>query len=144
MSELLVLRILLLAAELAGASMLVMAIAWLASFRQTASARHLVWACAFGALIALPLAVALVPGSIVLSLPAPDAPAVAAVPLEASAGAISQPQPEPFHLTPGDARAIALIAKLGIGRFSDHSFAALSPPFFCARAAPRQHRQSVR
>jgi beta-lactamase regulating signal transducer with metallopeptidase domain/ElaB/YqjD/DUF883 family membrane-anchored ribosome-binding protein len=114
MSELLVLRILLLAAELAGASMLVMAIAWLASFRQTASARHLVWACAFGALIALPLAVALVPGSIVLSLPAPDAPAVAAVPLEASAGAISQPQPEPFHLTPGDA-AIALIAVWALG-----------------------------
>ncbi|HEX3673724.1 MAG TPA: M56 family metallopeptidase [Rhizomicrobium sp.] len=116
MNEFHVLRILLLAADLFGASALIMAAAWLASFRATASARHLVWAAAFGALIALPMAAALVPGNIVLSLPAPDASTVVAVPLEAGIGALSQPQPESFHLTLGDAAA-ALIAVWAFGVF---------------------------
>jgi beta-lactamase regulating signal transducer with metallopeptidase domain/ElaB/YqjD/DUF883 family membrane-anchored ribosome-binding protein len=114
MTEFHALRILLLAADLFGASVLIVAAAWLASFRQTASARHLVWAAAFGALIALPVAAALVPGNIVVSLPAPAA--VVAIPLEASTAAIAQPSPEPFHLTPGDA-AIALIAVWALGVF---------------------------
>ncbi len=99
MSDLQALRILLFVAELAGASTLVVAVAWLASWRKTASARHLVWAGAFGALLALPLIAALMPANFVLSLPVPAAQAAMALPTEMSTAAISQPAPEPFQFT---------------------------------------------
>jgi beta-lactamase regulating signal transducer with metallopeptidase domain/ElaB/YqjD/DUF883 family membrane-anchored ribosome-binding protein len=105
MSTFLALRVLFLAGEMLAVSTLVMALAWLAAFRKTASLRHLVWAAAFGALILLPALDALVPGSFAVSVPEP----AAAVAMDPSAAATVPPAPEslPFDIT--DA-ALVLIA----------------------------------
>ncbi len=58
-----------------GAS-LILGLAWLIARQGSASQRHFVWACAFVAMLALPLAAALVPAHIVFHLPA--APVAAA------------------------------------------------------------------
>jgi beta-lactamase regulating signal transducer with metallopeptidase domain len=99
-------RILLFAGEAFAASTLVMALAWLASSRRTASLRHLVWVAAFGAMVLLPLLAGAVPGRFVLSLPAPET----AAPVALSVAELTPPPaPETFHLGIADA-AFALLA----------------------------------
>jgi len=106
MNTILAMRVVLFAGELLAASSLIVALAWLASFRDSASRRHLVWVGAFGTLVLLPVLAVLVPGSIVLSLPAPT---VVPVAVDMSAVTISAPAPQAFHFGLEDA-ATALIA----------------------------------
>jgi len=105
MNTFLAMRVVLFSGELLAASSLILALAWLASFRDSASRRHLVWVGAFGALVLLPVLAVIVPGSIVFSLPAPT---VVPVALDMSAIAISAPAPQTFHFGLEDA-ATALI-----------------------------------
>lgn len=71
MSDFDAMRALLVAGELFAISSLILAAAWLASREKAASFRHLIWSAAFASLVLLPVLVALLPGSIVLSVPAP-------------------------------------------------------------------------
>ena len=61
MNSFLALRQLLTVGDLFAASALIMALAWLAPYRKTASLRHLAWVAGFGALLLLPLLLAIVP-----------------------------------------------------------------------------------
>ncbi|HEY2069021.1 MAG TPA: M56 family metallopeptidase [Rhizomicrobium sp.] len=114
MSDFGVMRFAMAAAELFVGSSLILALAWLASFRKSASARHLVWTTAFAALLLLPVLFALVPGRFVLSLPAPQTVSlqdtdVAALPAllpgRASEQPVAQPAEQPFQF---DAATITL------------------------------------
>ncbi|HEY1633089.1 MAG TPA: M56 family metallopeptidase [Rhizomicrobium sp.] len=99
MSELLALRVFLVVGELFAASALVMALAWLASFRSTASLRHLIWSAAFGALLLLPALAALLPGRFVLTLPTRIIPAgIPTGPIDVSVLATTAPQPQSFQI----------------------------------------------
>lgn len=80
MSDLDAMRALLFAAELFAGSAVIVTLAWLTSYRQTASARHLVWTAAFAALLALPLLVAVMPSAVLFTLS--SAPVVETMPLE--------------------------------------------------------------
>lgn len=75
MSTLTTLKDLLFAAELMAGATLIPALAWLVANQSRASARHLTWAGAFGALLALPLLLALVPSLTHIMLAPPPAPA---------------------------------------------------------------------
>lgn len=104
MSSFLVLRQLLTVGDLFAASALIMALAWLAPFRKTASLRHLVWVAGFAALLALPLLLLIVPShfSFALAAPVAEAPQMAPMPVETSTitapiVAASLPQPAAFH-----------------------------------------------
>jgi beta-lactamase regulating signal transducer with metallopeptidase domain len=102
-------QIFLFAGAMLVASALLMALAWLAAFARRASLRHLVWAAAFGALIALPALALMVPGAIVLTVspPATLQPPPVAMDLVAATPA-PPPAPEGFVFDLGDV-AIALI-----------------------------------
>jgi beta-lactamase regulating signal transducer with metallopeptidase domain len=100
MSSFLALRFLLTVGDLFAASALIMALAWLAPFRKTASLRHLAWVAAFGALLLLPLLLAIVPSEFNLALAAPAVSVpqmVAAQTIDVPAVAAALPQPESFH-----------------------------------------------
>src|ERR1700677_2622238 len=71
MTSLFALRTLLFAGELLAASLLILALVWVIASPRTASARHLAWAGAFGALLALPALAALLPSMTQILLPAP-------------------------------------------------------------------------
>src|ERR1700743_1770267 len=71
MSSFLVLRQLLTVGDLFAASALIMALAWLAPFRKTASLRHLAWTAGFGAPVLLPVLLTVVPSHVNFTLPAP-------------------------------------------------------------------------
>jgi beta-lactamase regulating signal transducer with metallopeptidase domain len=71
MTSLFALRALLFAGELLAASLLVLALVWLAASPKSASARHLAWAGAFGVLLALPALALLLPSMTQILLPAP-------------------------------------------------------------------------
>jgi beta-lactamase regulating signal transducer with metallopeptidase domain len=109
MSALLSMQVLLFAGEAFAASSLIMMLAWLAAARRTASQRHLVWASAFGALIALPALAAIVPAQIRLSLAAPVMPVTQGFD---TASVASLPEPSGFSI---DAIVFALIALWLIG-----------------------------
>jgi beta-lactamase regulating signal transducer with metallopeptidase domain len=87
MSDFDVMRALLFAAELFAGSAVIVTLAWLTSYRQTASARHLVWTAAFAALLALPLLVAVMPSAVLFTLP--SAPVAEAMPLETGSIAVT-------------------------------------------------------
>jgi beta-lactamase regulating signal transducer with metallopeptidase domain len=121
MNSFLALRQLLIVGDLFAASTLIMALAWLAPFRKMASLRHLAWVAAFGALLVLPLLLAIVPSHIRFALAAPAAtPAIAApqtamVAATMPAVAASLPQAEAFHLDFAMAvRALIAVWLLGV------------------------------
>jgi beta-lactamase regulating signal transducer with metallopeptidase domain len=66
---------LLFAGAMFAGSVLLMVLARLAAFAGRASLRHLIWAAAFGALLALPALALAVPGAIVLTIAPPAQPA---------------------------------------------------------------------
>ena len=108
MSDFLAERVLLFAGEAFAASALAMGLAWLAAFAGRASLRHLIWACAFAVLIALPLAAMVVPGAIVFWVPSPVEQTF--VPMDLSAASVTPPPAEEgFSFGIGHA-ALALIA----------------------------------
>ncbi|HEY8698864.1 MAG TPA: hypothetical protein VIM02_14735, partial [Rhizomicrobium sp.] len=71
MSDLAILRSLLFAGELMLATSLVLGGAWIATSRNSASARHLTWLAAFAVLLILPLLAAIAPSFVQILLPAP-------------------------------------------------------------------------
>ncbi|HWE07655.1 MAG TPA: M56 family metallopeptidase [Rhizomicrobium sp.] len=71
MTELIALRALLFAGELLAGSAVILSFAWGLAAQRSASARHLTWAGAFGALLALPVLMAIFPSAFHLLLPAP-------------------------------------------------------------------------
>jgi beta-lactamase regulating signal transducer with metallopeptidase domain len=102
MSSFLALRQLLTVGDLFAASALIMALAWLAPFRKTASLRHLGWMAGFAALLLLPVLLIVVPShfSFALAAPAPIAAPALEVSQNIAAPAVAEaaPQPTPFHV----------------------------------------------
>src|SRR5580698_10090319 len=108
MNSLLALRALLYVGELFAVSALILTLAWLGVSQKAASARHLSWAGALGATLALPVLMAVVPSTIriLLVLPAEipptptlsDAALVAASPLPAAIGFSIHPSTLAFVL----------------------------------------------
>jgi beta-lactamase regulating signal transducer with metallopeptidase domain len=74
MSDLLSMQVLLWVGESFAASSLIVALAWLAAARNTASQRHLVWFASFVALAALPVLALIVPAQITYMLAGPVIP----------------------------------------------------------------------
>jgi beta-lactamase regulating signal transducer with metallopeptidase domain len=105
MSDFLAQRVLLFAGEAFAASVLAMALAWIAAPAKRASLRHLAFVAGFGALTLLPLLAIVVPGGIVLTVPSAMPPPATSAPMDAIAAA---PVVETFHFGLGDA-AMALI-----------------------------------
>lgn len=68
MNSLFALRTLLFAGDLLAGSTLTLVFAWLATAQRSASARHLLWAAAFGVCLALPLLAAIMPSAIQILL----------------------------------------------------------------------------
>jgi beta-lactamase regulating signal transducer with metallopeptidase domain len=89
MTSLYAMRVLLYGGEAFAAVTLAMGLAWLASNRETASQRHLVWLGAFGALIALPAFALIVPSQLRLSLPVPVIPVTQG--FDASVASLAEP-----------------------------------------------------
>jgi beta-lactamase regulating signal transducer with metallopeptidase domain len=110
MTSLVSMQMLLFAGEAFAASSLIMALAWIAAARKTASQRHLVWVSAFGALIALPALAAVVPAQIRLSLAAPVIPVTQGF----DASVASLPEPSGFSIDASTV-AYALLALWLIG-----------------------------
>jgi beta-lactamase regulating signal transducer with metallopeptidase domain len=73
MSSFFALRALLFAGELLAGSMLIMLLAWAATTQKAASARHLIWTGAFGAVLLLPVLAVAVSSPLRILLPAPQA-----------------------------------------------------------------------
>jgi beta-lactamase regulating signal transducer with metallopeptidase domain len=101
------LRGLLFAGEILAGSALLMAVAWLAAPRKTASTRHLTWAGAFAALLVFPALTAMMPTTIHIMLAAPP-PAIPLTHLVyvADVAALPAPPPPAFSF---DAPTIALL-----------------------------------
>lgn len=101
MTPLFALRTLLFAGELLAGSIIIMALAWALALQKRASARHLAWAGAFGAVLILPLLAAIVPSPLRILLPAPpetipvqslsDAASAATLPTPADSGITVDP-----------------------------------------------------
>ena len=119
MSDFLSERVLLFAGEALAASTLAMALAFFAAFARRASLRHLVWAASFAALVALPLLAAVVPGAVVLAVPAeivapvppPDTIPAAPLPessLERAPAPALAPAPQGFPLDSADAATVLI------------------------------------
>jgi beta-lactamase regulating signal transducer with metallopeptidase domain len=98
MTPLFALRTLLFAGELLAGSMLIMALAWLFASQRRASARHLAWAGAFGAVLILPLLAAVVPSPLRILLPAPPE-AIPVQSLSDAASAATLPAPAGSAIT---------------------------------------------
>jgi beta-lactamase regulating signal transducer with metallopeptidase domain len=98
MTPLFALRSLLFAGELLAGSMLIVALAWLFAWQKRASARHLAWAGAFGALLLLPLLAAIMPSPLRILLPAPSE-AIPVQSLSAAASATTLPAPGDSAIT---------------------------------------------
>ena len=98
MTPLFALRTLLFAGELLAGSMLVMALAWIFAVQKRASARHLAWAGAFGAVLILPLFAAIVPSPLRILLPAPPE-AIPVQSLRDAASAATLPTPPDSGIT---------------------------------------------
>jgi beta-lactamase regulating signal transducer with metallopeptidase domain len=105
MTELFALRALLFAGELLAGSAVILLFAWCLAEQRSASARHLTWAGAFGALLALPVLMAIFPSAFHLLLPAPPRLPVAQSFDVVEMAALPAPQPGGFSL---DAPNIAL------------------------------------
>ena len=73
MSSFFALRALLFGGELLAGSMLIMILAWAAATQKAASARHLIWAGAFGVMLLLPVLAMIVPSPVRILLPASQA-----------------------------------------------------------------------
>lgn len=127
MSSFLALRQLLTVGDLFAASALIMALAWLAPFRKTAGLRHLAWAAGFGALLVLPLLLAVVPShfNFAIAAPAPaiatvaDAPQMAMLPAVHAAhapivAAVLPPAPSPHLDMAAVLRALAAVWLFGV------------------------------
>ena len=71
MSSLFAMHALLFAGEMLAGSTLVMTLAWLAATQNAASARHLTWAGAFGAALALPMLALIIPSPIRILIASP-------------------------------------------------------------------------
>jgi bla regulator protein BlaR1 len=93
MTSLFALRAILFAGELLAASLMILALVWVVASPRTASARHLAWAGAFGALLALPALAALLPSMTQILLPAP-APELPPLPMS-HAALVMAPVPNP-------------------------------------------------
>ena len=101
MTPLFALRTLLFAGELLAGSTIIMSSAWLLASQKRASARHLAWTGAFGAVLILPLLAAIVPSPLRILLPAPpeaipvqslsEAASAATLPLPADSGITLDP-----------------------------------------------------
>jgi beta-lactamase regulating signal transducer with metallopeptidase domain len=98
MTPLFALRSLLFAGELLAGSMLIVALAWLFAWQKRASARHLAWAGAFGALLLLPLLAAIMSSPLRILLPAPSE-AIPVQSLSAAASATTLPAPGDSAIT---------------------------------------------
>ncbi len=106
MSELFALRALLFVGELLAGSAVILSMAWGLAAQRSASARHLTWAGAFGALLALPVLVAIFPSAFHLLLHAPPHLPLAQSLDVVEMAALPAPQPGSFSL---DAPHIALV-----------------------------------
>jgi len=98
MTPLFALRTLLFTGELLAGSMLIMALGWLFGSQKRASARHLAWTGAFGAVLILPLLAATVPSPLRILLPAPPE-AIPVQSLSAAASAATLPAPADSGIT---------------------------------------------
>jgi hypothetical protein len=105
MSELIALRVLLFTGELLAGSAVILSFAWGLAAQRSASARHLTWAGAFGALLALPMLMAIFPSAFHLLLPAPPRLPLAQPFDVVEMAALPAPQPGGFSF---DASNIAL------------------------------------
>ncbi len=119
MSSLFALRALLFGGELFLASSLIMALAWLGSAQKSASARHLTWLGAFGALLALPVLAGIVPSAIRIFLAAPAMPLTQTLPQtlnDAAMTALPAPAASGFSLDPSTiVLALGALWLLGVG-----------------------------
>lgn len=97
MSDLLSMQVLLWMGEAFAASSLIVALAWLAAARKTASQRHLVWLAGFVALAALPVLAIVVPSQFTYRLPGPVIPVTQG--FDPAIVAATAPAPEPAHFT---------------------------------------------
>ncbi len=98
MSSIFAMRALLFAGELLAASALVMALASLMRFRNTASSRHLLWLAAFGVLLLLPALAALLPSLVQFVVPAPVVPAAPSLIATLTALPPADPGPDFFSV----------------------------------------------
>jgi beta-lactamase regulating signal transducer with metallopeptidase domain len=116
MTPLFALRTLLFAGELLAGSMLIMALAWIFASQRRASARHLAWAGAFGAVLILPLLAAIVPSPLRILLPAaPESIPVQSLSDAASAATLAVPVDSGITLSPANiAFALAALWLFGI------------------------------
>ncbi|HWD27814.1 MAG TPA: M56 family metallopeptidase [Rhizomicrobium sp.] len=112
MSDLSMLRAVLFAAELFAGSSLIVVLARLLATRRSASARHMAWSAAFGALLLLPLPMAALPGAFEIALPAPPQAPVAQVVAVSDIVADAAPVPQP---APGFVLDAATIAYGALG-----------------------------
>jgi beta-lactamase regulating signal transducer with metallopeptidase domain len=120
MTPLFALRTLLFAGELLAGSMLIMALGWIFASQRRASARHLSWAGAFGAVLILPLLATIVPSPLRILLPAPpEAIPVQSLSDAASAATLPTPIDSGIALDPTSlALALGALWLLGIAILS--------------------------
>jgi beta-lactamase regulating signal transducer with metallopeptidase domain len=137
MSELIALRVLLFTGELLAGSAVILSLAWGLAAQRSASARHLTWVGAFGALLALPVLVAILPSAFHLLLPAlPRLPL--AQPFDVvEMAALPAPQPGGFSLdAPDIALALGAFWILGVCAAATR----LTVAAFCLSALKRRSR----
>ncbi len=96
MSDSFAFQVLLFAGEMAFASTLIVLLAWLAARGGSASRRHLTWSVAFGALLVLPVLIAVAPGTFVIALAASPPNTFVVPPLPPGIGAPAQPAGDRF------------------------------------------------
>lgn len=107
MSDLLSMQVLLWVGEAFAASSLIVALAWLAAARNTASQRHLVWFASFVALAALPVLALIVPAQITYMLAGPIIPVTQGFDTTAIASL-----PEPSGFTVDTATVVEMLIAL--------------------------------
>ena len=137
MTELFALRALLFAGELLAGSAVILSLAWGLAAQRSASARHLTWAGAFGALLALPVLVAIFPSAFHLLLPAPPHLPLAQSLDVVEMAALPAPQPRGFSLDASNI-ALALGALWVVGVCT--AAARLTVAAFCLSALRRRSR----
>ena len=137
MTELIALRALLFAGELLAGSAVILSFAWGLAAQRSASARHLTWAGAFAALLALPVLVAIFPSAFHLQLPAPPRLPLAQPFDVVEMAAIPAPQPGGFSLdAPNIALALGALWIVGVCAAA----ARLTVAAFCLSALRRRRR----
>lgn len=130
MTDFVALRSLVFAAECFFGASLILVLAWMLARDGSAARRHLVWLCAFCAMLVLPVAAFLVPPQVILHMPAEPTVILTQADMAIIASLHAAPAPQPIFTLPHAVMALLAVWLIGVAVIAAQTLTGLIGLFF--------------